>query len=183
MLRRKFEISRRSTENYLKEPSSASISFEQQVLNLSNSTMTIDSCPAGGAKTSDHDPKAVDTELVVFDFDETVVDCNSDTFINQLAHDGTIPKEIWNRFLDERDWTAYMQQVFNYLHQNNVSESDYDRCLEKMSFVDGMGELLEFIRSHQNSNIKRFDAIIISDANTYFIGHFLKSRKMENIFR
>lgn len=127
-------------------------------------------------------------ELVVFDFDETVVDCNSDTFINKLAPDGgRIPDEMVDKFLTDRDWTAYMQQVFNYLHQNGVTQDAYKQCLATMPLVDSMKWLFDQLHSTQcketNKLNKRFDVIIISDANTFFINYSLEVNGMAKTVR
>jgi hypothetical protein len=50
-------------------------------------------------------------ELVVFDFDETIVGCNSDTFINELSTDGLIPNEIISKYWDYTNWTQCMSSL------------------------------------------------------------------------
>ena len=128
------------------------------------------------------------TDLVVFDFDETIVNCNSDTFINALAPGGTIPDTIWNSFLDDNDWTAYMQQVFGYLHRSGVTEQQYKHCLAQLPFVDGMEALLCNLGkltkiSGQEQLLKKFEVIIISDANTFFINYNLQCNKLDHVIR
>ena len=146
--------------------------------------MTIDNFQSSGTGGQNGQTKQNDHELVIFDFDETIVACNSDTFINVLAPNGKIPEEIWNRFLDERDWTAYMQQVFNYLHDHDVRDSNYEACLVDMPLMDGMVPLFQFIRDRISADgTKQFDAIIVSDANTFFIGNYLKAIGMDDVFR
>ena len=56
--------------------------------------MTIDNFQSSGTGTQNGQTKQNDHELVIFDFDETIVECNSDTFINVLAPNGKIPEEI-----------------------------------------------------------------------------------------
>lgn len=119
-----------------------------------------------------------DRELVVFDFDETIVDCNSDTFIDVLAPNGTIPQQIIDDYYDHNHWTQYMRHVFAYLHKCGVTQSDYERCLKQMPFVDGMKELFLNLK-----NSRQFDAIIISDANGFFIGHTLECHSLDKTFR
>ena len=121
------------------------------------------------------------TELVVFDFDETIVNCNSDTYINVLAPGGTIPETIWNTFLDDNDWTAYMQQVFAYLAKAGVRQSDYQRCLATMPFVDSIKPLLEKLA--QGTANKRFEVIVISDANTFFINYTLECHQLDHVVK
>ena len=126
------------------------------------------------------------TELVVFDFDETVVNCNSDTYINVLAPGGAIPEQLWNNFLDDNDWTAYMQQVFAYLGNAGVRENDYKRCRATMPFVDSVKRLLQNLGEGVNDGInggKRFEVIVISDANSFFINYTLQYHKLDHIVK
>ena len=118
-------------------------------------------------------------ELIAFDFDETIVACNSDTYINQLAPDGSIPQEIYDQIQPD-NWTGYMQNVFEYLNQCKVGESQMKKCLETMPLVDGIKEL---ILNCRNSGPHKYELIIISDANTFFINHFLQFHQLDRAFR
>lgn len=59
------------------------------------------------------------TFLFVFDFDHTVLDCNSDTIIYNLLPSQTIPENIANQY--NNDWNRFMQIVFDYLHSQNIT--------------------------------------------------------------
>ncbi|KAF7495594.1 putative phosphatase phospho2 [Sarcoptes scabiei] len=128
-----------------------------------------------------NDKSIMVNELVVFDFDETIVDCNSDLFINALAPNQQIPKQFWQPDIHENDWTDYMQQVFIYLHHNGCTEKDYQKCLIKMPFVSGIKDLL--FKLSKDCDRKRFESIIISDANSFFIKHFLVNHNLLNSFK
>ncbi|XP_076348688.1 pyridoxal phosphate phosphatase PHOSPHO2-like isoform X3 [Tachypleus tridentatus] len=107
-------------------------------------------------------------ELVALDFDHTIIDANSDTYIAKLAPGGMIPEEI--EALHKPDgWTKYMQQVFLFLYQNEVQPQNVLDCLSEISFTPGMRELLLLL-----SSSNRFEIIIISDSNSMFIDHILK---------
>ena len=123
------------------------------------------------------------TELVVFDFDETIVNCNSDTFINILAPNGKMPKSIWDSYLNENDWTIYMHQVFLYLHQQGVREEHYKTCLIQMPFVDSMKKLIYSLAHPPPELNKRFEIIILSDANTFFINCTLEHHKLTSCIK
>ena len=118
-------------------------------------------------------------ELIAFDFDETIVACNSDTYINQLTPDGSIPQSIYDQRQPD-NWTGYMQNVFQYLNQCKVGESQMKKCLETMPLVDGIKEL---ILNCRNSGPHKYELIIISDANTFFINHFLQFHQLDRAFR
>jgi len=119
-------------------------------------------------------------ELVVFDFDETIVDCNSDTFINELATDGVIPEEIVQKYYDHNNWIAYMKQVLTYLHKTGVNEEQLRSCLKRMPLIAGMKDLIFNLK---NSGPQKYELIIISDANTVFIGQSLEFNQMDKAFR
>lgn len=119
----------------------------------------------------------VQRQLVVFDFDETLVDCNSDTWVHQLAPNKRIPDEI--EFRHGQDYFKHVQSVFAYLHEHKVTEQDYNNCLSKMPTVPGMIETLIESLAKQP---EKYDMIILSDANSFFISSFLKSKNLKNCF-
>ncbi|XP_054163370.1 probable phosphatase phospho2 [Oppia nitens] len=138
------------------------------------------------------------TELVVFDFDETIVDCNSDTFINELAPDGGhIPDELYAEFLLNNRWTEYMAKVLGYLHSRGVRELDLRQCLKRMPFLVGMKDLITKLSAtsaaagpavavpvvNENNEQRNYELIIISDANSVFIGHYLEFNQLDKAFR
>ena len=59
------------------------------------------------------------TFLFVFDFDHTVLDCNSDTIIYNVLPSKNIPEDIANQY--NNDWNRFMQIVFDYLHSQNIT--------------------------------------------------------------
>lgn len=120
-------------------------------------------------------------ELVVFDFDDTVVNCNSDTWVDQLAPDGKIPKDI-RAIFDGVNWTNYMAAVFKYLFANGVTREDYERCLHAMPFVQHVKELLEELASKPSAHGRKYELIVISDANTFFIQTFLEHHSLFKAF-
>lgn len=112
--------------------------------------------------------------LVVFDFDYTLVDGNTDTWITKLSSKAkTAINDGRNK---QMCWTNIMQNVFKTLNQENFSQQDYVNCLKSLQFIEGMKETCEFIF---RNNIP---CIIISDSNTYFIDHLLKRDGLEHVF-
>lgn len=109
--------------------------------------------------------------LVVFDFDHTVVDGNTDTWITKLSDD---VKPILKT--SDVCWTDRMNAVFCKLHEKNFRKSDFDKCLQTLPFTKGMKELLTFISSQS------INCVIISDSNTYFIDHLLKAANLRKVF-
>lgn len=106
--------------------------------------------------------------LAIFDFDHTVADNNTDTYIRDL-----LPKELIpcaTRKLYKSDgWTAYMQAVFKLLDVHGLGEEQILTRLYQIQPTAGMRELLQNLRDTENT-----DVIFISDSNDYFIEAWLK---------
>ena len=52
-----------------------------------------------------------DKILMVFDFDHSLIDENSDLYVIKLAPDGKLPEEIKNLYSSD-GWTNYMREIF-----------------------------------------------------------------------
>ena len=118
-------------------------------------------------------------ELVVFDFDETLINCNTDD-IKMLAPDGRFPEGFWCK---NHIWPDYMQHVFEFLHKNGIRRDDYCRCFRTMKFVPGMIDLIQNLHKGLPSKGKQFEMIIISDANSFSITEILEQNNLINCFR
>ncbi|KAI1288127.1 Pyridoxal phosphate phosphatase PHOSPHO2 [Halotydeus destructor] len=121
--------------------------------------------------------KMTGRHLFVFDFDETIVNCNSDTWIYSMAPGGEIPKQLKKTFgVDDVNWISFMAKVFQYLHQNGVTKKMYTDCLKTMPFVPGVKELLYTLSlaTLDGSDELKYEIIIISDANSFAIDTFLE---------
>lgn len=116
-------------------------------------------------------------ELVVFDFDETLVDCNSDTWIHQLGPDRTIPKKLL--YKEGQDYLEHVQIVLDYLHSQKITKQDYISCLSKMPQVDDM---IDTLIKNLGQYRDKYDMIILSDANSFFISTFLEALSISNLF-
>lgn len=116
-------------------------------------------------------------ELVVFDFDLTIVDCNSDTWINKLAPNEQLPSELEYKF--GQDWIEYVQSVCTYLHGLGITQSDYIKCLSSMPSVPGVVDsLIETLAKQPD----QYEMIILSDSNTFFINSYLKAKSLDGHF-
>lgn len=123
-------------------------------------------------KSSFHNSQMGRKNLAVFDFDHTIVDDNSDTAVMNLVDRHKIPKEI--KSLHRSDgWTAFMQGIFKYLHENDKTEQEISDLIKKLPEVSGMCKFIKTLNENYN-----FDVIIISDSNTFFIDAWLKYNKI-----
>jgi len=109
--------------------------------------------------------------LVAFDFDHTVVDGNSDTWIYKALPDGKLPTEVSSQLVKGK-WTAFMGLVFRHLHEQRISKQQLEECLASIPLTPGMEELLQYLGSRPDL----YDCIIASDANTWFIEHICQAK-------
>lgn len=108
--------------------------------------------------------------LVVFDFDHTLVDRNSDMWVIQCTPEQSLPAWLKNSYQRGR-WTEYMSRVFNYIGEQSVPLDSIRELMQAIPFTDGMIELLKFIYENKS----KFDCIIVSDSNTLFIAWILEA--------
>lgn len=103
-------------------------------------------------------------KLVVFDFDHTVVDQNTDIVIRDLIDLTAIPDEI--KQLSKGSWVQYMGSIFKLLHENQITASTIKTGIENIPEVLGMKLCIETLFNRD------YDVIIISDSNSEFISHW-----------
>jgi 2,3-diketo-5-methylthio-1-phosphopentane phosphatase len=100
-----------------------------------------------------------------------------------LAPNGKIPLGLTEGF-DGFNWTSYMAQVFKYLKESGSTRGDYERRLREMPFVAGMKELLVQLTAAKlgKTSKRKYEMIIISDANSFFIQTFLEFHGLSESF-
>lgn len=122
-------------------------------------------------------------KLAAFDFDHTIIDVNSDIYINKITHNKTggaekirYPSDI-EELSNTLGWTARMNGVFDHLlTKYNAKKEDFHECLKEIKIDDSMISLFK----HLNQN--GYEMIIISDANSFFIDTILKENGVEHLF-
>ncbi|KAM9409310.1 pyridoxal phosphate phosphatase PHOSPHO2 [Pholidichthys leucotaenia] len=106
--------------------------------------------------------------LVALDFDHTVVDDNSDTWVIKCLPSPTLPDSVKNSYR-KGHWTEFMGRVMSYIGEQEVSPDRLRGVMETIPYTDGMKDLLTFISEHKST----VDCIVISDSNTLFIDWIL----------
>ncbi|KAM8893622.1 pyridoxal phosphate phosphatase PHOSPHO2 isoform 2-T2 [Spinachia spinachia] len=112
--------------------------------------------------------------LMVFDFDDTVVDDNSDTWVIRCLPSNTLPDSVKNSYR-KGHWTEFMGSVMNYIGGQKVSPEKIRSVMETIPFTAGMTDLLTFISDHKST----IDCIVISDSNTLFIDWILQASGLQ----
>ncbi|XP_051022547.1 pyridoxal phosphate phosphatase PHOSPHO2 [Acomys russatus] len=115
--------------------------------------------------------------LLVFDFDNTIIDDNSDTWIVQCAPEKKLPVELQDSY-QKGFWTEFMGRVFEYLRDEGVKEDEMRRAVTAIPFTSGMKELLGFLSVNKDT----FDCIIISDSNSVFVDWVLEAADFHGVF-
>ncbi|CAD8211190.1 unnamed protein product [Paramecium pentaurelia] len=114
--------------------------------------------------------------LFIFDFDNTIVDDNTDTYIWKLLPEGH--KSLPPQFEKEKHWNKFMRKVLQFYYHNDISVQQIKTCLQGMELTQGFDELLNFIRK----NKEQIECIIASDSNTFFIDSILEKQDIKDVF-
>eukprot|EP01063_Lacrimia_lanifica_P000362 TRINITY_DN1017_c0_g3_i1.p1 TRINITY_DN1017_c0_g3~~TRINITY_DN1017_c0_g3_i1.p1 ORF type:complete len:293 (+),score=70.06 TRINITY_DN1017_c0_g3_i1:372-1250(+) len=122
-----------------------------------------DSCRGG----RDMAARRTQKTLVVFDFDHTVVDQNTDCEVQDL-----VPKQAFEGVSRKHGWTQYMADVLGVLHERGVTRAQIERRMEIMALTDGFDALLEALKARQAAH-GDVEVVIASDSNTVFIDTIL----------
>lgn len=125
-------------------------------------------------------------KLAAFDFDHTLIDVNSDIYIDKLllnkqndTENGVknkrykYPAEIES----EPSWTRRMAGVLSFMHDTHgITQDELLSCLGEIQIDPNMVELVKHLKDNH------YDLVIISDANTVFIDEILKRNGLEGYF-
>ena len=101
--------------------------------------------------------------LAVFDFDQTLLEHNSDVAIQTLAPGGKLPSEV-HAVARSKGWTAFVNECLAYFHKNGVQKDDILNFIHGMPYVEGAINMIKKLKNDLNADI-----IIISDANSIYI--------------
>ncbi|RHZ63532.1 hypothetical protein Glove_329g52 [Diversispora epigaea] len=113
-------------------------------------------------------------KLFVFDFDWSLIDENSDTWIIE-QFSPTLRAQM-NKLREEYQWTDLMNYLVGKLYDQGISKQQIEQMLAKIPFHVDMISALKLIKE-ANHNI-----IIISDSNTIFIEEILKAHGILDLF-
>ncbi|KAG7197154.1 hypothetical protein KM043_007237 [Ampulex compressa] len=112
--------------------------------------------------------------LVVFDFDHTITDGNTDVVARKLLPEEKLPENVKGLYRNS-GWIAYMGKIFELLHQNSIDAEQIERAIVNIPAVPGVETLLRELHS------RGYEIIIISDSNTIFIEKWLKHKKLDHV--
>ncbi|XP_015217520.1 probable phosphatase phospho1 isoform X2 [Lepisosteus oculatus] len=116
--------------------------------------------------------------LIFFDFDETIVDENSDDVVVRAAPGQALPGWLRETYR-EGHYNEYMQRVLAYMGEQGVREEAIRAVIEKIPASPGIPAVFQFLRSNQDL----FEMVLVSDANVYFIETWLRAAGAHQLFR
>ncbi|NXN79244.1 PHOP1 phosphatase, partial [Bombycilla garrulus] len=114
--------------------------------------------------------------LLVFDFDETIVDENSD---ESVARGRALPESLRNGPGAGGSYNEHMQRVLRWLGEQGVRPADLRALYENIPLSPGVAELFQFLSKHR----RPFELVLISDANTFGVEAKLRAAGARSLFR
>lgn len=112
--------------------------------------------------------------LVVWDFDWTMVDQNSDTWVVEQL-DPELCVEMKAR-CDDVQWTQLMDQMFGELHRRGKGPADVARAMSTLPMWSEVQDVIPELHARGATQI------VLSDANTVLIRDALAARKLTECF-
>ena len=111
--------------------------------------------------------------LIVFDFDHTVVDGNTDVKILDVL--GTNKGNV--KYDPKIGWTKHMKTIFLECSKYGVAKEDMVSVLKELKLTDGMQSLFDVIRKFKTM----IKVVIASDSNAWFIDVLLDHYKIKDL--
>ena len=119
-------------------------------------------------------PRPGARHVVVFDFDLTLIDVNSDTHVPEVLAPDVLA------FIREEarstPWTALMAEACARMHARGVARAQVEACLRAMPAAP---ELLAAVRIAAAAGAQLH---VVSDANAVFISEFLEAHQLAPLF-
>jgi pyridoxal phosphate phosphatase PHOSPHO2 len=114
--------------------------------------------------------------LVVFDFDHSFIDSDSDHAIVDrfIANGDEFIREMYH--VENMQWTDLMHHAMGEIHKSGITPNDIKLELSKLPLSPSMIELVELVKKAENGS----DLLILSDANTVFIEELLLAHNIRH---
>ncbi|XP_023889495.2 thiamine phosphate phosphatase-like protein isoform X1 [Quercus suber] len=110
--------------------------------------------------------------VIVFDFDKTIIDCDSDNWIvDELG-----VTQLFTQLLPTLPWNSLMDRMLMELHSQGKTIEVIAECLKKVPLNP------RIISSIKSAHASGCDLRIVSDANAFFIETILKHHGLINCF-
>lgn len=111
--------------------------------------------------------------VVVFDFDRTIIDGDSDNWV--VTHMGLT--HLFDQLLSTMPWNSLMNKMMEELHSQGKTIEDIGECLKQMPLHP---KIISAIKSAHSMGC---DLWIVSDANQFFIKTILEQYQLFGLFK
>jgi 2,3-diketo-5-methylthio-1-phosphopentane phosphatase len=108
-------------------------------------------------------------QLLVYDFDNTIVEGFSDFHAIDLMKDKLLKEEILLKY-GKLSWLEVMQEIFVELKKQNINSELVKDAVINCKMNEGFKELFEYV----NLNYHLYDSMIVSGGNSLFIRWILE---------
>ncbi|MBA0867091.1 hypothetical protein Goshw_027106 [Gossypium schwendimanii] len=110
--------------------------------------------------------------VVIFDFDKTIIDCDSDNWVvDELG-----ATELFNQLLPTMPWNSLMDRMMKEQHSQGTTVEDIAAVLKRTPIH------LQIIEAIKSVHALGCDLKIVSDANTFFIDTILEHHGLQECF-
>ncbi|CAL0326048.1 unnamed protein product [Lupinus luteus] len=110
--------------------------------------------------------------VVVFDFDKTIVECDSDNWvIDELGF-----TDLFNQLLPTMPWNSLMDRMMMELHSQGITIEEIEKVLHRIPIHP------RIIPALKSAHALGCDLRIVSDANLFFIEAILKHLGIREYF-
>lgn len=114
--------------------------------------------------------------LFLFDFDETLINENSDNSVVRAAPFQKLPEAL-SKNHQPRFFLEHSQQIMKFLNESGVAEDAIRAAIQQIPASPGGAALLNFLLARDD-----FECVIVSDANSYFIETWLRHAGAHKLF-
>lgn len=117
------------------------------------------------------------SRLVVFDFDRTMIDHNSDTWIVEKLCPELVSVQK-RRVKEQMQWTDIMDEMMSSMALKKINVDALRACLSTIPMADEMKQILQLIKRRcvDLSQVK-----VLSDANVFFIDEVLRAHGVRGL--
>ncbi|XP_021732785.1 inorganic pyrophosphatase 2-like [Chenopodium quinoa] len=110
--------------------------------------------------------------IVVFDFDKTIIDCDSDNWVvDELGF-----TNLFNQLLNSMPWNTMMDTLMKEMHVNGVTTNDIVEVLKRTPIHP------RIVPAIKAAHAAGCELRIVSDANTFFIETILDHLGLSDYF-
>ncbi|KAJ4951807.1 hypothetical protein NE237_028639 [Protea cynaroides] len=110
--------------------------------------------------------------VVIFDFDKTIIDCDSDNWVvDELGF-----TQLFNQLLPTMPWNTLMDRMMSELHSQGITIKQIEECLKRVPLHP------RIITAIKSAHVLGCDLRILSDANRFFIETILKHHGLMDYF-